>query len=175
MEPYFIAENNLMAKKKPRSQRTPGQILDAALKAANREYQKLSRERQKITSRLAEIDQRLNQISKERDRKVAEALKQHGIDVTSATPEGDAVPTASRVGRRKRMTRQETEELSGRIYAKLPSASTSDANCETVSSLADKTGIEPQTVTVMLQKLRRDGYAESNGRRGLAGGWRKAS
>ncbi|MEM6504037.1 MAG: hypothetical protein AAF711_01075 [Planctomycetota bacterium] len=78
-------------------------------------------------------------------------------------------------GTRTRMSSAALEEASEKIHKVLPPANTGDDNCKPIGAIAEESGFDPAVVRSALSKLKRDGWAESNGRRGQAGGWRKAA
>jgi hypothetical protein len=71
-------------------------------------------------------------------------------------------------GRRSRKTNEQMEQEANSVLKALPAAS---KDFVPKATIADKVGFDPQSA---LLKLKRDGYAESNGVRGAGGGWRKA-
>jgi hypothetical protein len=90
---------------------------------------------------------------------------------------GDAAEPAGRSSknRRKRLSSAEIDRFGQLVLKALPPASTSDARCKSIEAISDDTGLSKDEVRSALNKLKREGDAETNGSRGPKGGWRKAA
>jgi hypothetical protein len=75
----------------------------------------------------------------------------------------------------RRIPAKDIEAAAEKVLKSLPPQSTPDERCFDLATITDDTELEKSVVRSALGKLKRDGRAESNGKRGMAGGWRKAS
>ncbi len=80
-------------------------------------------------------------------------------------------PTAER--QRSRITKADLTAATDAVYRVLPPAGTRDTDCLAVDAIATASGLDKDLTRSALGKLKRDGRAESNGRRGPGGGWRR--
>ncbi|MEM9294647.1 MAG: hypothetical protein AAGA57_02505 [Planctomycetota bacterium] len=76
--------------------------------------------------------------------------------------------------KRTRMSRADIASAADAILKTLPPKNTGDDNCKPKSEIADDTGLPASAVDSALLRLKREGRATSNGRRGAGGGWRRA-
>lgn len=85
-----------------------------------------------------------------------------------------ATSSGSGTGSRSRMSTKELADACEVVLKALPAKSVPDDKCKSIGELADATNLDANTVKSALSKMKRDGSAESNGKRGTGGGWRKA-
>ncbi len=78
-------------------------------------------------------------------------------------------------GRRTRMSSADSADMAEKVLGVLPPPSTKTEKCMSKEDIAQKTGIDSSKLQSVLLRLKREGKAESNGKRGLAGGWRRAA
>ena len=74
-----------------------------------------------------------------------------------------------------RMSQDEMERVADAVYDTLPPAGTTDDECLSKDEIADQAGVDRSALDSALLKLRRDGKAETNGKRGPSAGWRRAA
>ncbi|MEM7682339.1 MAG: hypothetical protein AAF288_10330 [Planctomycetota bacterium] len=88
---------------------------------------------------------------------------------------GRGRPAGSTGGaKRTRMTRAAIADAAAQILKTLPPKNTGDDNCKAKGDIAEDTGLPQSAVDSALLRLKREGKAESNGRRGAGGGWRRS-
>lgn len=85
----------------------------------------------------------------------------------SAKGAGKGVQAAKESG--KRMKRSDMQKLLAAVIAALPA----DGAWARISELAEKAGASTGDVRSALLRLKREGQAQSNGRKGLAGAWKR--
>ena len=84
-----------------------------------------------------------------------------------ATKNGKGGRTRKGSGRRRRMTAAQMQEAVSQVFDALPKGNNTFASR---AELSETLGFDPGTV---LLKMKREGSAISNGRRGAGGGWRR--
>ncbi len=151
-------------------------VFKKAAEVASNEKQTLETKREQLAEQAAALQQQMRDIDKqlgqiENDTAVALkiAAKEAGVKLTLENRQGKSAPASG--GKRPRMTKDEVEVATSALLKALPD---NDGEYVGVSELAEKAGIDATKARTILQKLKKNDQAESNGMRGTGGGWHRA-
>ena len=125
---------------------------------------------------IKDLEKQKAQIQKDADAAVADLDKQIGVlnSYLVRVGGGASSPFAKPEGRKKKATQLEIAAAIEKIMAVLPPKNTNDENCKGISQIAEETKLDKGLITSVLQRLKKENLAASNGVVGRGGGWRKA-
>ena len=149
-------------------------VFERATQVANQEKESLTNRLEEHTTKLEELDHEIQGIEKslaEVDANIFVGLKHAAREVGLKLDLAIKPLIASNGAGRTRRIDEHLEAAMDRVDAVLP------ANGERhlpTREIAERAGVDGQTVRNVLARLRSENRAESNGKRGLVAGWRRA-